>query len=161
MVFFYGDDDVAKRLTILNDYLKDFEPTNSENNKSASSQVHRQPLLPLRKTSPGSTAIETRVSNEYPVLPGENEDSESNGHMCSVNWLVNYDAMSQYESLVWAFLNELLVGNSSALLTKALTDSGLGSYVIGGGLSSELIQGVFGIGLKGLKDDNKALDDMV
>jgi presequence protease len=43
-----------------------------------------------------------------------------------------------------------LTNNSAASLRKALTDSGLGSSVIGGGLSDELLQATWSIGLKGV-----------
>jgi Zn-dependent M16 (insulinase) family peptidase len=43
-----------------------------------------------------------------------------------------------------------LASNSAASLRKALTDSGLGSSVIGGGLSDELLQATWSIGLKGV-----------
>jgi Zn-dependent M16 (insulinase) family peptidase len=48
------------------------------------------------------------------------------------------------------FLSLALTNNSAASLRKALTDSGLGSSVIGGGLSDELLQATWSIGLKGV-----------
>lgn len=44
----------------------------------------------------------------------------------------------------------LSIGTSSSVLQKALTESKLGETVIGGGLSDELIQNTFSIGLKGI-----------
>ena len=48
--------------------------------------------------------------------------------------------------------------NGSLLCTdlwrKALTDSGLGSEVIGGGLSDELSQATYAAGLKGVKPED-------
>ena len=43
-----------------------------------------------------------------------------------------------------------LLGTSSSPLRKALTESGLGESVCGGGLSDELLQATFSIGLKGV-----------
>lgn len=69
-------------------------------------------------------------------------------HMVSVNWLLNDEPLSVKDALAIELTDDLLVGTSAATLRKALTDSGLGESVIGGGLSSELMQNTFGIGLK-------------
>jgi Zn-dependent M16 (insulinase) family peptidase len=53
-------------------------------------------------------------------------------------------------------LDHLLVGTSASALRKALTDSSLGASVIGGGLDTTLLQGTFGIGLKGVGTDEDA-----
>ncbi len=42
-------------------------------------------------------------------------------------------------------LDDLLLGTSSAVLKKALTESQLGESVTGGGLSDELLQATFGV----------------
>lgn len=68
--------------------------------------------------------------------------------MVSVNWLLNDEPLSVKEALALELADDLLVGNSAATLRKALTDSGLGESVIGGGLSSELLQNTYSIGLK-------------
>lgn len=68
--------------------------------------------------------------------------------MVSVNWLLNDEPMSPKDSLALELADDLLVGTSAATLRKALTDSGLGESVIGGGLSSELLQNTYSIGLK-------------
>lgn len=68
--------------------------------------------------------------------------------MVSVNWLLNDEPLSVKDALAIELTDDLLVGTSAATLRKALTDSGLGESVIGGGLSSELMQNTFGIGLK-------------
>lgn len=68
--------------------------------------------------------------------------------MISVNWLLNDEPLSVKDALALELADDLLVGTSAATLRKALTDSGLGESVIGGGLSSELLQNTFSIGLK-------------
>lgn len=68
--------------------------------------------------------------------------------MVSVNWLLNDQPLSVKDALILELTDDLLVGTSAATLRKALTDSGLGESVIGGGLSSELLQNTFSIGLK-------------
>lgn len=69
-------------------------------------------------------------------------------HMVSVNWLLNDEPLSVKDALALELADDLLVGTSAATLRKALTDSGLGESVIGGGLSSELLQNTYSIGLK-------------
>ena len=51
-------------------------------------------------------------------------------------------------------LDHLLMGTQSATLRKALTESGLGEAVIGGGLSDELSQATYSVGLKGVAPEN-------
>jgi hypothetical protein len=72
---------------------------------------------------------------------GEEEAKETDKKaMLSVNWLLHDKELDVQTGLALGFLNFLLVGTSAAPLQKALTDSDLGSSVIGGGLSSELLQ---------------------
>ena len=54
----------------------------------------------------------------------------------------------------------MLGGTPTSSLRKALTDSGLGESVIGGGLSDELIQPTFSMGLKGI-DDSKQVETVI
>ena len=59
-------------------------------------------------------------------------------------------------------LDDLLLGTSSAALRKILTESQLGESVAGGGLSDELIQSTFGVGLKGVAAENvKKVEELV
>lgn len=51
-------------------------------------------------------------------------------------------------------LNELMLGTSSAVLRKTLTESGLGESVTGGGLDDDLLQATFSVGLKGVLAEN-------
>ena len=56
--------------------------------------------------------------------------------------------------LAWDFLDYLMLGTSAAPLRRALTESGLGESIIGGGLSGELRQPTFSLGLKGVDPAN-------
>ena len=67
----------------------------------------------------------------FPAAEGE---EAANKHMLQVNWLINDKPMSPKDKLALAVVDHLLLGTSSASLQKPLTDSGLGSAVIGGGL---------------------------
>ena len=47
-----------------------------------------------------------------------------------------------------------MLGTSASPLLRALTESGLGERMIGGGLSDELRQPTFSLGLKGVKPED-------
>lgn len=56
--------------------------------------------------------------------------------------------------LAWDFLDYLMLGTTASPLRRALTESGLGESIIGGGLSGELRQPTFSLGLKGVDPSN-------
>lgn len=72
-------------------------------------------------------------------------------HMITVNWLLNDEPMSAFEELTLEVLDHLMTGTTSSILRKTLMESGLGEAITGGGLSSELLQATFSIGLKGVE----------
>ncbi|CAM9175888.1 unnamed protein product, partial [Ascophyllum nodosum] len=135
-VYFYGDDPPLKRLEVLDGYLSEFDASSAD---PVGSQVQWQ----KKKSQPW------RVTEDFPA--GEQSKDK---HMVSVNWLLNDEPLSVKHSLAIELMDDLLVGTSAATLRKALTDSGLGESVIGGGLSSELLQNTFSIGLKGVLKEN-------
>ena len=109
----------------------------------------------LRQTQLAHRVGYTSCFHEASPLPSPPLPSPPDGvvsladkHMVSVNWLLNDEPLSVKHSLAIELMDDLLVGTSAATLRKALTDSGLGESVIGGGLSSELLQNTFSIGLK-------------
>jgi len=65
-------------------------------------------------------------------------------------------AVKPVDRVALGLLSTLLMGRQTSPLNKALIDSGLGTSVTGGGLSSYVRQSMFGAGLKGLKSQ----DDM-
>ena len=135
-IFFYGDDDVSKRLELANEYLKDF----NDNGTGKDSVIEWQKKTfenPLRETV------------AYPASP----DSPQT-HMLNVNWLLNDVPLSDYEILALNVLDHLLLATPSSVLRKAMMESGLGDSVTGGGLSDELLQATFSIGLKGVEKQN-------
>lgn len=72
----------------------------------------------------------------------------------SVNWLLSEEPVDLETELAWEFLDYLMLGTSAAPLRRALTESGLGERMIGGGLSDELRQPTFSLGLKGVDPAN-------
>ena len=72
----------------------------------------------------------------------------------SVNWVLSEEQFDLETDLAFSFLDYLLLGTSAAPLRRALMESGLGESMIGGGLSGELRQPIFSLGLKGVAPDN-------
>ena len=134
-VYFYGNDDPLKRLELLDEYLVDFSKIDPQ------SKVKVQP----KRLTP------SKIEVPYPIGQGSEPK-----HMVTVNWLLNDTPLSAKEQLALGVLDSLLLGTSSATLRKTLTESQLGESVTGGGLSDELLQATFGVGLKGVKPDDVA-----
>lgn len=113
-VFFYGNDDVEARFKLLRKYLDEFD---SSPDSPKNSQIPTQPVL----DKPYS-----RIQR-VPVAKGQ----EAKKYVATLAWLVSEEALSEEEDLVWSLIDQLLTGNTAAKLRKAITDSGLGSSVIG------------------------------
>ena len=139
--WFYGDDPSEERLKRLDEYLCEFEA------RPVDSAVGTQRLF----TEP------RRVIESY-AAGAENEDAsdEEPKTFVSVNWLLTEEPLDLETELALGFLNYLMLGTSASPLRKALTDSGLGESIIGGGVEDELSQPVFSIGLKGVKEEDAA-----
>eukprot|EP00927_Polykrikos_kofoidii_P071359 TRINITY_DN67626_c0_g1_i1.p1 TRINITY_DN67626_c0_g1~~TRINITY_DN67626_c0_g1_i1.p1 ORF type:complete len:1109 (+),score=206.75 TRINITY_DN67626_c0_g1_i1:89-3415(+) len=133
--WFYGDDPAEERLALLDRFLSEFERIDVD------SQIVPQPLFQEPK----------RVLGEFPV--GEDEDT-SKKTMVSVSWVLEEGKADLQTSLALGFLNYLMMGTEASPLYKALVDSGLGSQVIGGGLYEGLLQPVFSVGLKDLREED-------
>uniref|UniRef100_A0A7R9U8K2 Peptidase M16C associated domain-containing protein n=1 Tax=Pinguiococcus pyrenoidosus TaxID=172671 RepID=A0A7R9U8K2_9STRA len=132
-VYFYGDDDPLERLNVLDDYLSEFEPVDP----NSAIQWEKKKDAPWKKTS---------------AFPASEEDvKKGQGHMVTVNWLLNDAPFTQKEQLTVSMLDYLLLNDISSPLYRSLLESNLGSAVIGGGLSSELLQSTYNVGLKGVK----------
>jgi Zn-dependent M16 (insulinase) family peptidase len=137
-VFFYGDDDPQQRLVLLDSYLADFKAAPEA--RKASRVAYQSKV-----TSPSHLDVPFPIS-----------ENAENKHMLTVNWVLNHAPLSPRDNLALAILDHLLLGTSSAPLKKALIESGLGESVTGGGLSDELLQSTFGVGLKGVQPENTA-----
>lgn len=136
-IFFAGDDDVTKRLEIMDEYLRDFDA--SPESKPAS-KIQWQTK---RYDAP------TKVRKPYPAGADQPET-----HMIMLNWLINDKPLNPMEEITLTVLDHLLMGTSSSILRKSLMESGLGDAITGGGLMSELLQGIFSVGLKGVSKEN-------
>ena len=137
-IFFYGNDDPAERLRIVDQYLRDFD---------ALDVTSAIPLQPYRRHP-------QRIEQTYAV--GEDEAGQRKG-MVTVNWLLP-ETIDARTNMALHVLSHALLGMPGSPLRKALIDSGLGEDITGVGLEDELRQMFFSVGLKGV-DAAKA--DMV
>lgn len=133
-VFFYGDDDPTMRLDVLDSYLSSFDCA------PVDSSIPYQPKVDL---------VGTTVTRTFPVAPNAPKK-----YAITVNWLLNDEKMSSEEELELEILDHMLLGTPSSELRKRLIDSGYGESIAGGGLSSELLQSTFSLGLKGVDEEN-------
>jgi hypothetical protein len=136
--YFCGDDPPERRLAVLDDYLREFD------------------RLPVQSEIPAQPGFSEPRRVKRPFASGEQDVSEARG-MVTVNWLLaeNTDVDTNFSMQV---LEYILLGMPGSPLRRALIDSGLGEDLAGEGLGSELRQGYFSTGLKGVALEN--LDDV-
>ncbi len=131
-VVFYGDDDPAKRLEILEEYFSQFERIDPK------AEVALQP-----RWSAPRQMHETYAASE--------DEAGKKTAMVTVNWML--DEITDPETvLALNILESVLVGTPAAPLRKAMIDSGLGEGLTGSGLADGIRQPYFTFGLKGIED---------
>lgn len=128
--FFSGNDDPGKRLEILDEYFSQFEPI----------EVDAEIGLQGRFNEP------RRIEATY---AGNKSEGRPRDGMVTVNWMID-PPKDREEALANGMLSYILVGNAAAPLRKALSDSGLGESLMGGGISPGLRQPMAAFGLKGI-----------
>jgi len=144
-IYFSGDDDVMERLEIMDSYLDEFDF--SPESKPGS-------VIDWQKKSYTEPKKEVHL---YPI--GEDQPET---HMININWLLNDERLTSLDELTVGILDHLLMGTSSSILRKTLMESGYGEAITGGGLSDELLQATFSIGMKGVKpEDVPALEQLI
>jgi len=97
-ILFAGDDDVATRLKLMDEYLSDFGPSPDSKPKS---QV---------KWQSKSFVEHTREKHPYPVGADQHET-----HMVMVNWLLNDKPFFPTEDMTITMLDHLLMGTVSSI----------------------------------------------
>lgn len=130
-IFFYGDDDPARRLELLDEYLAQFDP------------------LPVDSAIGLQRSFDEPVTVRHRYMPAVRDGERPQG-VVTVNWLLG-ERRDLDERLELNLLNYLLMGNPAADLWKALIDSGLGEDLSGYGYYSDLRQGMFSAGLRGIR----------
>jgi len=141
-IFFYGDDDPAERLRIIQPYLDGF----------ARQQVDA--------AIPPQPAFDAPRRLIYGYDAGD-EGADAKKTMVAVNWAL--DEVTDVEAtLALSILNHILVGTPASPLRKALIDSGLGEDLVGVGLELDTRQAYFSTGLKGIVlDDAGRVEDLI
>ncbi|QHI69692.1 insulinase family protein [Tichowtungia aerotolerans] len=129
-IFFYGNDDPAKRLEILEEYLGGFQSLEN----------------------PPDSSIPLQPSFKKPALIKEtfaagDEDSKA---FVTVNWALPEGSLH----FALTVLDHILTGTSGSPLRKALIESGLGEDIAGFGLETHLRQPAYSIGMKGVDTPN-------
>ncbi|MFO7634315.1 MAG: insulinase family protein [Caldilinea sp.] len=128
-IFFYGDDDPARRLELLDGVLSAFDAAPVESMVS----VHAPFVQPRKMT----------------VTYGADGDSDlSHKSMVDVNWALP-EVTDPSLRMALSVLSYAIIGTQASPLRKALVDSGLGEDVMGG-ISGHLRQPAFSVTMKGI-----------
>lgn len=127
-IFFYGDDDPARRLSFLESWLEPFglQPVDA--------LPPRQP--PFQEPRRHRFGYDTTGIDEPKAY-------------AAVNWVLPVER-EPFTSMQIAVLFHALAGTPASPLRKALIESGLGEDLAGFGMMEELRQTAFSVGLKGV-----------
>ena len=129
--FFYGNDDPAHRLVVLDEYFSAFS------RRKPGTGVALQPPL----------AEPRRVVRSFAASAKEREGADKG--FLTMNFCLGQTVDADLNLALHA-LEHILIGLPSSRLRKALTDSGLGEDLAGVGLEADLRQLYFSVGLKGM-----------
>ncbi|OAE21847.1 hypothetical protein AXG93_138s1180 [Marchantia polymorpha subsp. ruderalis] len=91
-----------------------------------------------------------RVVEKYAA--GEAGDTGAK-HLVYISWVLCDEPLDAETELALGILNLLMLGTPASPLEKALMDSGLGEALFHSGLSDDILQPAFGIGMKGVAAD--------
>lgn len=130
-IYFYGDDDPAERLAIIDRWLEPYSRI----------AVDSLPAIQAPFAEPRSSTA------SY-----EGDEPKA---WTAVNWALAPHGDQKF-SLGFAILSHILTGTPAAPLRKALIDSGLGEDLAGFGLEDSLRVGAWSVGLKGVHPDKVA-----
>jgi len=141
-VVFYGDDDPAKRLELLEEYFGQFERIDPK------ADIALQP-----RWSAPRQLHETYAASD--AEPGRKTA------MVSVNWMLD-EITDPETAMALNILESVLVGTAAAPLRKALIDSGIGEGLTGSGFADGIRQPYFTFGLKGIDDaDGEKVQELI
>ena len=172
-IFFYGNDDPARRFEILEEYLGQFqglerseEPTPAFGHPSEEGNAS-SPNAPLKfpstggvpegrggfqQTEPFDSSIPLQATFDQPIEVEETYaagDDDAKAYL-TVNWALPDGS----EHFALTILDHILTGTSGSPLRKALIESDLGEDLAGSGLETHLRQPVWSIGMKGIDIPN-------
>ncbi|GBE61445.1 peptidase M16 inactive domain-containing protein [Babesia ovata] len=151
-IYFYGPDDVLKRLNFVDNFLKENSIISTPDLHkatldTANSNLHPEVYRELDGVIHGTFGA-TGCEGEDLLLTGWLLDPQDNTNASVINkGRFNIDLV---DALGMEVLEHLLVGTSESLLYKSLIKSGLGNKVVGSGLTNYFKQSSFVIGLAGV-----------
>ncbi len=143
-IFLYGNIPTEKHLEFLNrEFLSKFE------------RLDINVDIPLQKRWNNPVIVE----KTYPLREGSNTSGKST---ILLNW-ATVPVTDPYKLVVMEVVSELLIGNAGSPLRKRLVESGLGEDLAPGtGLTTELKQSVFSVGLRGTdREKREAIENLV
>ncbi len=129
LIFLYGDISTEAQLRVLAPVLDEFDRAD----------------VPVRLPLPPRWARPSRVEHAYPVGAA---DDLSRRTFHTLNWWIG-SALEPDFMTDWAVLSDLLLGNESSPLKKALIDSRLGEDVFMTGVDTTAHEATFHVGIKG------------
>lgn len=146
---FYGPDDVAARLSFVDDYLQELR-------KARTYPTRHSFILPQTPFPQPKYAERLFASSSSPLTD-----------IVTVSWVLNpcpadseckdWDGLLQ---VAWRVLKHLLIGTKTSPLYKALADSKLGTAVIDDGVSFTFKHATFTVGLKGVPQRETAAQEV-
>lgn len=130
-IFFYGNDDPEKRLTLMEGYLKPYKKKRVKSTVPLAKPFKRPKKSQAFYDTGGDPKIEKK-------------------HFITVNWVLpdTSDAVLNFSLKI---LGHILIGTPASPLRKALLESGLGEDLAGMGLETNLRHLIFSTGLKGTR----------
>ncbi|MBW7909021.1 MAG: insulinase family protein [Kiritimatiellae bacterium] len=131
-IFFYGDDDLSKRLELLDAWLTAFD----------------------RQDPNSAIAVQAPFPAPREVNHGYRTDAEEGGKsFVALNWALP-SPVDATASLHANILAHILIGTPASPLRNALLESGLGDDLTGCGLESHALHMFFSTGLRGVDAKN-------
>ena len=138
-------------------------PAVTSSSSSATPYTLRRPANPLAWDAPACTreGYDATPSAAIPPL-FPTPAAHLPAHFVTVNWCLGAvggegaGSLTPTDRLGLSILSHLLMGTQTATLRKALTDSGLGASVTGGGYDDSGLQATFSAGLKGVAGERVA-----
>ncbi len=134
LIYFYGDDNPAQRLEMIDRALADFE------------------RRAVRVDIPLQTRFDAPAHKEVFYDSGDDPNAKA---QVSLNWML-FESGDIEQTLALHLLDHALIGTPASPLRKALIDSGLGEDLTGSGFQSGYRQTTFSVGLKGIAAEHAA-----
>ncbi|SBS84984.1 falcilysin, putative [Plasmodium ovale] len=146
-VFFFSKNNPTELLNFVDNYLNQLDLTKYRDDAVENVQYQeykKGPFYIRKKFADHSEEKENLVSISWLLNPKKSKSSDVD---------LSLESPTDYFALL--VINNLLTHTSESVLYKALIESGLGNSIIDRGLNDSLVQFVFGIGLKGIKEKNE------